>query len=833
LRQKKNDKPKAQEKKRMSTKERVRHFNLALRAIRNIDQLIAREDDRDRLLQGICERLTEIRGYHDAWIALFGEDGKLITTAKIGLGKKFTPLIERFKRGDLTACARKALDTSGVVVTEDPSSICADCPLAAGYAGRGAMTVRLEHGERIYGLLSAFIPKELVTDEEEQILFDVIAKGISFALHGIEVEEERERAEESLRESEEMYRELVNSSIDGIISIDMQVRITLWNPGAERIFGYTEAEMLGQKLTKIVPKRHLEAKQKGFAQFKKTGQGPLMGKLTEITGLRKGGIEVPIELSLSARETADTRIVTAIVRDVTERVQALKSLRQSEEMYRSITENSLTGFFVVQEGRLVFVNRRFAEMHGYKPEELIGHHSFELIHPDDREMVWQMVAKSEQGELPLGLYEMRAWTKDKRTLWVAVSTTAIEYNGRPAGLGNVMDITERKKAEEGIQRLLNQQTAINRLALSLGESKVLDEMYSTIYENVYELMDSAAFMASLYDSETQRINPKYVVYDGEVLDVGEFPPIQLGETGHGAQCHIIREGEPTYFPNLSEVMANTRPEYNIEEYRADVEGKPPTKKRKGPTNSALYAPMKLEGKAIGILQVQSHRLDAYSQEDMDLLAGVANVAAVAIDNARLHQEMRKALEDTIRMAGLTLSMRDPYTATHQERVAELARAIAQEMDLSQYKIEGIYTAGLLHDIGKIAVPADILGKPTKLSDAEFELIKSHPKVAYDILKETAFPWPIADIVLQHHERLDGSGYPNGLTGDEIMLEARVLGVADVVEAMSSHRPYRPALGLDAALKEIMENQAKIYDPQVVKACLRVFDRGFEFKKQVD
>jgi len=174
-------------------------------------------------------------------------------------------------------------------------------------------------------------------------------------------------------------------------------------------------------------------------------------------------------------------------------------------------------------------------------------------------------------------------------------------------------------------------------------------------------------------------------------------------------------------------------------------------------------------------------------------------------------------------------MRDPYTAGHQRRVAELASAIAKEMRLPKEKIEGIHMAGLIHDIGKIAVPAEILSKPSKLSKMEMDLIKAHSQVGYELLKEIDFPWPVANIVLQHHERLDGVGYPQGLKGDEILLEARILAVADVVEAMASHRPYRPALGLDAALDEIKQGKGKLYEPAAVDACLVLFEKGFTFE----
>lgn len=191
---------------------------------------------------------------------------------------------------------------------------------------------------------------------------------------------------------------------------------------------------------------------------------------------------------------------------------------------------------------------------------------------------------------------------------------------------------------------------------------------------------------------------------------------------------------------------------------------------------------------------------------------------------------RNAMEGTVNAMALTVECRDPYTAGHQRRTTVLACAIAKEMGLSKEAIDGIQMAGIIHDIGKIAIPAEILSKPTRLTDIEFSLMKTHTKVGYDILKGIEFPWPVAQIVLQHHERMDGSGYPSGLSGQEILVEARILGVADTVEAMASHRPYRPALGIDKALAEISQNRDILYDPDVVDACLRLFkEKGFKLE----
>ncbi|MGO9212350.1 MAG: HD domain-containing phosphohydrolase, partial [Syntrophales bacterium] len=192
--------------------------------------------------------------------------------------------------------------------------------------------------------------------------------------------------------------------------------------------------------------------------------------------------------------------------------------------------------------------------------------------------------------------------------------------------------------------------------------------------------------------------------------------------------------------------------------------------------------------------------------------------------------LRNALGGTVKAIASMVETRDPYTAGHQRRVADLAIAIATEMGLSKDRVEGLRVAAVIHDIGKISVPAEILSKPSKLTDIEFRLIKTHVQSGNDILKDIDFPWPIARMVLEHHERMNGSGYPNGLTGDKLLLESRIMAVADAVEAMASHRPYRASLGIEATLEEIDKNRGILYDIAVADACLRLFrEKGYKIK----
>jgi len=381
---------------RKVAQERIEHLNTMLRAIRKINQLIVREKDSKRLIKGACDELVATRGYYNAWIALLDESGSLVTTAEAGLGKKFKPMVEMLKRGELPLSEQNALKQSGVMITEDPLSTCTDCPLSPMYEGRSGMTARLEQEGKVYGVMTVSIPEGLTGDEEEQALFQEVVNDIAFALHGRELEKGRNRAEEELEKSNE----------------------------------------------------------------------------------------------------------------------------------------------------------------------------------------------------------------------------------------------------------------------------------------------------------------------------------------------------------------------------------------------------KLQG----------------------------------------------ALEETVNVLASVFGKRDLYTSGHQQRVMQLACAIASEIGLTSGQVQGIHVAGSLHDIGKINVPTEILTKPGGINQHERGIIQMHPQVGYDIIKGVEFPWPVAQAVLQHHERLDGSGYPAGISGEAIIIEARVLAVADVVEAMLSHRPYREALGIDKALEEIRQNRGVLYDSQVTDACLRLFEeKGFELE----
>ena len=253
----------------------------------------------------------------------------------------------------------------------------------------------------------------------------------------------------------------------------------------------------------------------------------------------------------------------------------------------------------------------------------------------------------------------------------------------------------------------------------------------------------------------------------------------------------------------------------------------------------IALPLFHDNVVFGGLSIYGDKTDTFDEEELKLLEELASALSYGIitlrarvDRAQQTIALQQSLEQSIQVIAGTIEARDPYTAGHQRRVGELAIAIAQEMGLPKQQINGIHLAAIIHDLGKIHIPAEILSKPGKLTELEYMMLKTHPQAGYDILKDVKFPWPIAEIVWQHHEKINGSGYPQGLKGDEILLEAKIISVADVVESILSHRPYRPSLGINFSLNEIKRGRGTLYDPAVVDACLNIIENK-EFRFSTD
>ena len=384
----------------------------------------------------------------------------------------------------------------------------------------------------------------------------------------------------------------------------------------------------------------------------------------------------------------------------------------------------------------------------------------------------------------------------------------------------------------------------------LNRTLDLDDLYQAVSEYMSIVAPNEGFYISAYDPGTQLITCEACRLDGQWLDVGGFPPIPLEEEGRGTQSIVIRTGHPLLLNDYQTQQATAQTRYFVDSEDGTVDEDVPGEDEL--VRSALIVPLFVGGQVTGVIQVMSYRRDAYTEEQLRLLEALAAHIASAMQNARLFRRvqeelsertraeealekstarLREQLHETVQTMSAIVGMRDPYTAEHERRVTLLALAVADELGLDPERREGLQLAASVHDIGKVAVPTEILNKPARLSDIEFTLIRQHAAAGREILRTISFQQPVAEILVQHHECLDGSGYPAGLRGDQILTEARILSVADTVEAMCSHRPYRPALGVEAALDEIRAGAGTRYDAAVVAACERVLAAGFSLEER--
>lgn len=532
----------------------------------------------------------------------------------------------------------------------------------------------------------------------------------------------------------------------------------------------------------------------------------------------------------------DERLLARTIRYSVERAAAEESIRVTEERYRKLFAHAREAILVVDDYSIEEMNPEAEKLTGWTRDELLGRNIQHLIYPDDRELVDGHYQERLRGEAAPAQYEFRILRKDRTIRWVSVSTGFVEWEGEKASLALLTDVTERREAAERSQRLLERQTAINELTLSFGTTASAERIYELLSVRVRQLLETDTMYVSSYDPERREIRAEFVVAGDKRHDAAAFPVLRLAETGSGLQSQVIRTGEPLLIGDYASARTS-----HARCYKMCDDGKVRTLDEDGQeapigTQSAMLVPMKSEEQVIGVLQLQSIRENAFDQDALDLVAGLANVTAIALQNSTLveqarvqAEQLRAAFEGVVQTVAAATETRDAYTAGHQLRVAKLAEAIGRELQLSENAIESIRIASHVHDIGKLGVPAEILTKPGALTDIEFQIIRAHAEDAYRILEPIDFPWPIAEIVYQHHERIDGSGYPRQLSGKDVMIAAQIVGIADVIEAMASHRPYRPALGLDCALMEIEAQRGRHFDESIVDACLRVFnERGFRF-----
>lgn len=627
---------------------------------------------------------------------------------------------------------------------------------------------------------------------------------------------ELKRAEQALREREEMLDKIATSAQDAILMLDSDGNIALWNAAAEKIFGYSSKEALGKNLHLLLaPARFHDAHRAAFGRFTATGEGAVVGKTLELAALRKDGSEFPMELSLSSVKLKDQWHAVGIVRDITAR----KKSEEEQKLFRALLDYSIDAIEVLNPDTFQFLdtNQKAYRALGYSREELLSLSAFDIDPTLERSKATEMMqGLRKSGSLT---HEGRHRRKDGTEFPVEVTLGYVQLD-RDYMVSVVRDITTRKQAEQALERA---NRALRTLSACNG-ALVHDE-------------DEAALLASVCRLivETGGYRMAWVGFHEQGAAKTVRPVAHYGhENGYLATGKIDWANDEFSRNPFGTAIRTGVAQVSRISQSAPTPWREAAQQRGYQTSIVL--PLLSSAGTLGVLSIYAAESEAFDEAEVKLLQELASDLAFGIVTLRMRTEhdritnenlnhsevLRQSLEDSVKAIASTVEMRDPYTAGHQRRVGQLSVAIARELGLPEHTIRGLELAASIHDLGKISVPAEILAKPSKLTAIESMLLQNHAQAGYDILKDIKFPWPIATMVWQHHERMDGSGYPQGLKGDAILLESRILAVADVAEAMASHRPYRAALGVDSALKELERGRGTVYDGTVVDACMQLF-----------
>lgn len=492
------------------------------------------------------------------------------------------------------------------------------------------------------------------------------------------------------------------------------------------------------------------------------------------------------------------------------------ALADNQRFTQEIIDNAPVLIYSLDnDGRFTLANKCLLSLFGLNRDQFIGHAREDVmpkqIAQQHRNNDIEVISKGTAIEVEENNIEA-----DGMHSYLSKKFPLFDVDGNISGVcGISTDITARKKAEVDLRRanraLLTLGSGNGALIRSTDESQLLEAI-------CFAAVDIGGYrMAWIgYVEQNTEKSIRTVASKGQHEEYVKNNLISWAdsELGQGPSGRAVRSG-------MAQVAQNIAQDPTMFPWRDEA-------LRCG-FSSSIALPLLENDRCFGVLTIYSDETEAFDSNEVKLLEEMANdlafgIVSLRIKNSHKNQESRlnKSMLQTIEAIASIVEMRDPYTSGHQGRVAKLAQAIAQAMRLPEDYVYAIHLAGLVHDLGKIKVPSEILSKPRRLDEIEYMMIKEHPQTGFDILNAVDFTLPIAQMVLQHHEHMDGSGYPQGLKGSEILLGARILCVADVVEAMSSHRPYRPGLGIEAALDEISKNRGALYDPQVVDACVNLF-----------
>jgi PAS domain S-box-containing protein/putative nucleotidyltransferase with HDIG domain len=594
---------------------------------------------------------------------------------------------------------------------------------------------------------------------------------------------------------------IVSSSDDAIISKDLESKITSWNYGAEKIFGYKSDEVIGQSINILIPKELLISEAK---LFKKVLSGKRVSHY-KTTRLCKDGqiIDVSVSISPIFNQSGHVIGMSKIARDISSQILESEALVIANKKLKFEAREKAK-----RAAELLIANRELAYQRDQK-----ANRAAELVIASE-ELAFQRDQKANRAAELVTANEELAYQRDEKASRAAELVIANEELA--------FQIAEKAKRVEELT-LANAEKASRAAELVIANEELAyqrDQKANRAAELVIaneELAFQIAEKAKRVD-ELTIANAEKASRAAELVIANEELAYQRDQKANRAAELVIANKELAYQRDQKAnraaelIIANEELAFQMNEKAKRVEELTLANTEKA--NRAAELVIANEELAF--------QRDEKAKRVVELLIANKEKAKKALELSLANKQLQTSFIETIELARQMVELRDPYTANHEKHVGDLAKAIAKEMGLSKERQQGLLISGYLHDIGKIIVPVEILSKPGKISDQEYNLVKNHVLAGYDLLKEVTFPWPVAQIVLEHHERLNGSGYPNQLNTDQISLEGRILAVADVVDAMSSHRPYRAALGVDLALAEIKSGSGTLYDSAVVDACKKLF-----------
>jgi PAS domain S-box-containing protein len=636
-------------------------------------------------------------------------------------------------------------------------------------------------------------------------------------------EEHLALAMEALQRSEARYRMAFQTHIDAInITRLDNGTIVDCNQSFLDIVGFKREEVIGRTTLELGVWTHALDRQamvemlqrdssfRGFEfQFRKKSGGVFWG-----------------EMSASVMEIDGIPCVLSITRDLSAAKAAEEALHNAEQKYREIFEDAPEGIFLTAGGGgLVTVNPAGVKLLGYESFEemrsLIGNSAYNVWN-DTADRLRGTAIVEEQG-IVRG-FQCPFKRKDGTLIWVSITARALHgQDGKTLFYqGFFEDISEQKRLESALKTELRENKLLSEINAALLRAKTEEELLSEYCRIIVETGGyRMAWVGFAENTPDKPIVPvaHYGHEDGYLKTLN----VTWADTkrGQGPTGRAIRSG-------TVEVTEDIAADPLLTLWRAEALNRG--------YRSSIALPFRYSDGSMACLSAYGETSIVWSESERKLMQQIALDLGYGITTLRTEiikkqymENLKVSLEETIQVIADTVDQRDPFTAGHQRRVADLCIGIAKKIGLTENRTHGLRLAAIIHDLGKIAIPAELLSKPGRLRTLEFNLIKEHPRLGYDIIKHIDFPWPIADIILQHHERLDGSGYPQGLKADEILLESRILAVADEVEAMSSHRPYRPSKGIDESIDSIIARRGTHLDLEVVDACAQLFrEDGYNF-----